>query len=233
LRPARQLSPQSRTPRTRAAEAIWSASRTRACARLQRREQALTREDYERLCLTEPQVAKARCLAGPSGTARILVLRNVDKTTRRLLVSDLVPSVELKNKLGRDLADYQLLGVTLAIEDPKVRRVRVCVAVLVASDVALGDEVRSAIETTLYEQLHPLKRGFGAIIESSRLLAAVAETPGLMLVTGLRLYEISDVVDGDGSPRERQELLPDRVELAADEVVVSDNHLVHIEAQQR
>lgn len=211
----------------------------RTAIELRTRHRAVTREDFERLCVVaDSRVARARCVPAQAGQAtHVHILPHVDAPVRRLSLRELAPDEQLLGQVARFLDVRRLVGTSIVVAPARFRAIRAVVHVVAgpATDV---EDLQRCILQALYEYLHPLVGGagtaaqgaaqggwqFGRPLGKGELYPIVRAVDGVREVKLLRLFE-EDLTKGETISGE---LLGD-LELAQNEVIASGSHRVRVE----
>jgi predicted phage baseplate assembly protein len=127
---------------------------------LRTRERAITREDFETLCVSaHERVARAHCIPGDSGEATCVhILPRVDTPADRLEPAELVPDDELLQRVARHLDERRLVGTTIVVKPARCRVVTVVARALASRTTDAADLERRILEA-LYQYLNPLVGG--------------------------------------------------------------------------
>lgn len=214
------------------AESLASA-RQRAGMEIRSRYRAVTAEDFEFLaCEASPVVARAVCAApvAPGEPITVRLLRRVDPADRPIAHAELVPDADIYGTVGAYLDERRLIGTSLALAPVRLRGVSVVVNVQ-ATPTADAVRVGEDVEHALYTYLNPLVGGsahgpgegwpFGRPLNQGELYGIIHAIDGVEFVKVLRIYE-TNLETGEQEPKPTGTHL----ELAADEVIASGNHIV-------
>lgn len=201
-------------------------------------QRAVTRADFERLCVeADERVARALCLSAKDGKpTRVHVLARVDAPARPLTLAERIPADELLQRVAHYLEERRLVGTTIEVLPPRYRVVRVAVRVL-AGPAVDGTDLERRILAALYRYLNAVVGGsmqegepgwrFGRALERRELHPVVLAVDGVREVDFVRVYEedraseqsLAVEIDGD-------------LELAPDEVIASGAHSVLVDVPQ-
>lgn len=196
-------------------------------------QRAVTRADFERLCVeADERVARARCLPAQDGqTTRVYILPRVDAPVRALTCAELVPGRELLQRVADYLDERRLVGTTIEVAPPRYRLIRVAVRAL-ADRASDGEDLQQRILAVLYRYVNPVVGGsthgtesgwqFGRTLRHGELHLVVREVQGVREVDFVRVYE-EDLASRQNVPIEGD------LDLAPDEVIASGAHSVKVD----
>jgi predicted phage baseplate assembly protein len=223
----------------------------RTAIELRTRDRAVTREDFERLCVSaNERVARARCIPGENGQAtRVHILPHIEAPADRLELGDLVPDHELLHRVARFLDERRLVGTTIVVRPARYRVVTVVAHVLASRATDVADLERRILEA-LYRYLNPLVGGsanatapdpaktapagstraedggwqFGRALTQGELYPLVRAVAGVGEVRFVRVYE-----ENSESGKSSLVEIEGDLELAEDEVIASGTHRVKVD----
>jgi predicted phage baseplate assembly protein len=209
-------------------------AKTRGPVQLRTRNRAVTVEDFEVLTQeAAPEIRRVRCLCEADGddpsAVRVLVVPAVAASGAATGLRDLDPRPDTLERIRRYLDDRRLVGTRVRVEPPQYVGVRVRARVLV-EERADPSEVRDAALAALNRYFDPLVGGpagrgwpFGRAARAGDAYGVLQSVAGVDVVEQLDLLSVNLV---DGSTDEVQGV----VELYANELVLSDGHVVDVVA---
>lgn len=216
------------------AESLAEAMR-RAPLELRTRSRAVTASDYSVLArAASRRVARARCVAPTAGQPEVVVgiLPTVPNPAERIVPGDLLPSEELLVDVAKFLDERRLLGTQLRLAPITLRGVTVVVEIEAgprADRQGLVQKVTAALNRYINPYVGGAVKGagegweFGHALGVAEVEVVARAVPGVIDVSILRLYA-TDLTTGEVEPRP----VDGRLEIGADELVASAEHLVRV-----
>jgi predicted phage baseplate assembly protein len=202
--------------------------RARAPALLRAAERAVTRQDYEQLVLRDPTIARARCVGPvqPGDFVRLLVIPYVAGEPEELELQQLVPDIQLMQRVLPYLEERRVLGTRFSLEPAYYMGIRVLARIL-STDVDDDAVVRRA-ERALSTYLHPFLGGrdgrgwpFGRPVIAGELFGVLLDVAGVDIVDTVLLSPFNVVTGEVGEPVAS-------VELDANCLVLPGRHQIQI-----
>lgn len=176
---------------------------------------AITEEDFEHLAKeASPSVRRARCIQPREvgtegdplpGVVRVVLVPTLSASTgRTVMPEDLSLSRDFIDQVKSYLDERRLLTALLVVSEPEYRWVSVEARVK-ALEGADAQEVRQAVESRLYDFIHPVHGGvdgegwpFGRGIFVSELYSQIQPVHGVEYVEEVSLYPVNPVTGERG-----------------------------------
>jgi predicted phage baseplate assembly protein len=228
----------------------------RAAIELRTRDRAITREDFERLCVAaHTRVARACCLPAKHRAATsVYIVPHVSAPPDKLSRDELEPDDELLRSVADYLEERRLVGTSIAVA-PAGYRVVVAVVYAVADRTTEGAELQRRIEEVLYRYLNPLVGGtanaalggstqpgvagsardeqggwqFGRALRQGELYPIVRQVDGVQELKFVHVYE--EIAQANRQSR-LQEITHD-LALREHELIASGSHRVKVDVLSR
>jgi predicted phage baseplate assembly protein len=211
---------------------------------------AVTPEDYEQLAReAAPELARVECIPASDdahgdepreGEARVLVIPNVEAVNGRLRFEQLVPPVEMVNRIRAYLDRRRVIGVRIVVSPPKYHGITIAAKLVARTEYNPGDVKERALNA-LYETFNPLSGGrdgkgweFGRSVLQGDVYAVLQSVRGVERVDDCRLFdanpltgERTPIVTRNGRPGEHAPKI--EVEVSPYATVFSYRHYIAVE----
>lgn len=167
-------------------------------------DRAVTPEDYEQLArAAAPELARVECIPATdeahAGEARVLVIPNVESDDGELQFEQLVPSVDVVNRIKDYLNRRRVIGVRILVTPPHYRGLTI-VAKLVALREFDPRDVEERALKDLYTSFSPISGGrdgkgweFGRSVLQGDVYAVLQAVRGVKRVDDCRLFEANPI----------------------------------------
>jgi predicted phage baseplate assembly protein len=176
---------------------------------------AVTAEDYEQLAReAAPELARVECIPATDeahadesheGEARVLVIPNVEAVNGRLRFEQLVPPVEMVNRIRAYLDQRRVIGVRILVSPPKYHGITIAAKLVARTEYDPGDVKERALNA-LYETFNPLSGGrdgngweFGRPVLQGDVYAVLQSVSGVERVDDCRLFDANPLT-GERTP---------------------------------
>lgn len=221
-------------------------AKMRAVEKLRIRSRAVTTEDFS--YLTEKvsnYKVRAHCVQPtlmsmqdsveevPLGTVDVLVVAAASRDVNYPAPHDLAVAPALKDLISRHLEERKLITTTLRVREPNYVFISTEVE-LIPAPRANPDIVARDVEQRLARFIHPTvgwtdKKGwpFGRSLQINDIYACIADTPGVAVLTNVKVYTSFIDAAGQRTPPIPAELM-EGVTLRRDEMFVSRQHVVKL-----
>jgi hypothetical protein len=208
---------------------------------------AVTPEDYEQLAReAAPELARVECIPATDeaheGEARVLVIPRVETDNGQLRFEQLVPAVEMVNRIKDYLDRRRVIGVRILVTPPHYHSITIAAKLLARREFDAEDVKHRALEA-LYEAFSPISGGrdgtgweFGRHVLQGDVYAVLQSVRGVDRVDDCRLFEANPVTGertplpaATGAPEEH----PRKIEVALSRyaTLFSYRHYVFVEEQ--
>jgi predicted phage baseplate assembly protein len=228
----------------------------RTAIELRTRYRAITREDFERLCVAaHTRVARACCVPAKHRAATsVYIVPHVKAPPDKLSRDELEPDDELLRRVADYLDERRLVGTSISVA-PAGYRVVMAVVYAVADRTTEGAELQRRIEEVLYQYLNPLVGGtansalggslqpgvaglerdeqggwqFGRALRQGELYPIVREVAGVQELKFVHVYEEIAQANRQSSLKE----IEGDLELREHELIASGSHRVKVDVPSR
>jgi WD40 repeat protein len=208
---------------------------------------AVTPEDYEQLSLeAAPELARVECIPATeekhAGEARVLVIPKVESDNGELRFEQLIPPVELVNRVKTSLDQRRVIGTRILVTPPNYHGFTVA-AKLRARREFSTDDVKERTLAALYDAFSPISGGrdgtgweFGRDVLEGDVYAVLQSVRGVDRIDDCRLFE-ADPVTGRRTPVVPDPEVPGeqlkkvKIEVSTYATVFSYRHYVFVEPQ--
>ena len=210
-------------------------------------DRAVTPEDFEQLAReAAPELARVECIPAidedHAGEARVLVIPKVESADGELRFEQLVPSVEMINRIKEYLDRRRVIGARILVTPPYYRGLTIAAKLVARREFDPKDVERRARED-LYASFSPISGGrdgkgweFGRPVLQGDVYAVLQAVRGVERVEDCRLFEANPITGqrtplatGPGKPGDE----PPRMEVPVSRyaTVFSYRHYVFVEEQ--
>ena len=210
-------------------------------------DRAVTPEDFEQLAReAAPELARVECMAAldeeHAGDAHVLVIPNVESDNGQIRFEQLVPSVEMIERIRSYLDRRRVIGVRILVTPPRYHGITIAAKLLARREFDAKDVNRRALEA-LYTAFSPLSGGrdgngweFGRSVLQGDVYAVLQAVRGVEQVEDCRLFQ-ANPINGDRTaiaiPSARPGEEPHSIEVPVTRysTVFSYRHYVSVEEQ--
>jgi predicted phage baseplate assembly protein len=180
---------------------------------------AVSADDFERLTLlANPRVARARCLAGEPGLARVMVVPHPEGPADAESFASVLPGDPVFDDVVEFLDERRAVGVRLVVEPPEYQGVRVVASVTLSDtrpDYEPASQVHARAAAAVRTYLHPVRGGrdgqgwpFGRPVVAGELFGVLLDVPGVELVDEVYLLPWDPIADRESKRTDRVDLKP-------------------------
>jgi predicted phage baseplate assembly protein len=222
-------------------------AKLRAPITLRTANRAVTPEDYEQLAReVAPELARVECIPASDeahqGEARVLVIPKVESDDGELRFEQLVPAVEMVNRIKDYLDQRRVIGARILVAPPHYHGITIAAKLLARREFDTEDVKQRAL-AALYETFSPITGGrhgdgweFGRDVLQGDVYAVLLGVRGVDRVADCRLFEANPITGErtpvasappgpDGRPR------PGEIRVSPYATVFSYRHYVRVEPQ--